>query len=105
MQSGDFLSFQGRVPTYERAFGNDQRYLGDGSDLFELGPCDSFTHENHPFVDGVETATIGGAGDGASRSQSDGGWASIIAIIAALLFYIWIGSAIIEKLAPVAGGQ
>ncbi|MDQ4421441.1 hypothetical protein OOT33_13520 [Sphingobium sp. DEHP117] len=38
----------------------------------------------------------------------DGGWKATVAIIAALLVYLWIGSAIIEKLlpiAPVAGGQ
>ncbi|WP_164975624.1 hypothetical protein [Sphingobium fluviale] len=38
----------------------------------------------------------------------DGGWVSTIAIVAALLFYLWLGSAIVEMLAPiapVAGGQ
>lgn len=35
-------------------------------------------------------------------------WVSTIAIVAALLFYLWLGSAIVEMLAPiapVAGGQ
>jgi len=61
--------------------------------------------QNHPFVDGVKTATIGKAGDDASRSQSDGGWTTTIALVLTILFYIWLGAAIIEKLAPVAGAQ
>jgi hypothetical protein len=39
------------------------------------------------------------------QRASDGGWTTTIALVLAILFYIWLGAAIINMLAPVAGAQ
>ena len=40
-----------------------------------------------------------------AHRESDGGWPAAIALVIAILFYLWLASAIINQLAPVAGAQ
>lgn len=81
-----------------------QRRLRDVLDPVELGSGDGIAHSNHPFVGGVETPTIGGAGEGATPARSS----DTLKIAAAMIVgfaYCWAGSAIINAILPVGGSS
>lgn len=84
--------------------GQAQRCLRDVLDPVELGPGYSIAHANHPFVGGVDTPTIGGAGEGATPARSS----DTLKIAAAMIVgfaYCWGGSAIINAVFPVGGSS